>query len=100
MLLPRWQTTERGNDFCACQFQSICNSHPFQHFCQNGTAGQRGRTTVSEKSHGFDAAITYAQTQAQAIAADRICFFSDCVCVGEFARVARMRQMIFEGFRI
>src|ERR1700716_744638 len=98
MLLPRWQATERGNDFFAGQLQSICNSHPFQHLCQRGTAGQRGRTAVSEESRGLDAAITNAQIQAQAISADRICFFSDCVCTWKFARVARMSEVIFEGF--
>ena|SRR5438552_6032564 len=98
VLLPRGQTTQRGNDFLAGQLQSIFNSHPFQPLCQCGTTGQRGWTAISEESRGFDATSTNQQTETQTIAADRICFFSDCVCVCEFTRVARMREVIFEGF--
>ena len=98
VLLPRGQTAERVNDFLAGQFQGIFDSHSFQHSCECGAAGQRGRTAVCEEAHGLDAAILNSQTETQTITADRICFFSDGVCVGEFARVARMREVIFEDF--
>lgn len=62
VLLPRWQTTEHANDFLAGQLQSIFNSHSCQHLGQRRTARERGRTAISEKSRGLDAAIMNAQT--------------------------------------
>ncbi len=98
MLLPRGQTTYCGHNFLPLQLQSVFNSHSFEHLRQCGTAGKCRRAAVGKKSRGLDATIPNAQTQAQAITADRVCLFGDRVCVGEFARVARMREVIFEGF--
>jgi hypothetical protein len=98
VLLPRRQTAKGADDFLPLQPERVLNSHSLQHLRKGGTAGKCRRAAVGEKSRGLDAAITHAQTQTQAIAADWICFFSYCVGVGEFTRVARIREVILEGF--
>jgi hypothetical protein len=100
VLFSRRQTPNRGDDLFAGQLQGICNSHSFQHLCQRRAARQRRRTAVGEEARGDDPAIANVQTQPQAIAADGVRLFSDCVCSGYFAHVARVREVIFEGFRV
>jgi hypothetical protein len=98
VLLPRGQTAEGGYYFLPLQLQSVVNSHSFQHLRECGTAGKCRRTAIGKELRGLDPAIANAQTQAHAITADRVCLFGDRVCVSEFAGVARMRKVIFEGF--
>ena len=98
MLLPRWQTAESAHNFLPLQPERVFNSHSFQHLRKCGTASKCRRAAVGEKSHLLDTAVTYAQTQAQPIAADGICLFSCRVGIREFARIARIRDVIFEGF--
>jgi hypothetical protein len=98
MLLPRGQTTNCGYNFLSLQLQGIFGSQSFQYLRQRGTAGKCRRTTIRKKSRGFDATVANQQAQAKAIAADRVGLFGDRVCIGEFAGIARMREMIFEEF--
>ena len=97
-MFARRQTTERVGDFLPRQLHRICDFHSFDHFREHRTAGERRRATVGEKARGFDATIAKAQTQTQTIAADWVCLFRDRVRVREFAGIARIREMIFEGF--
>ena len=97
-MLARRQTTERIGDFFSRYLHRILVTYSFDHFCEHGTAGQRRRATVGEKARGFDATITDAQTQAQTIAADRVCLLRCGVRVREFAGIARIHEVIFEGF--
>ena len=65
---------------------------------QNRTTDQRRRTAVSQEARRFNNSFAHAQRQVQAIAADRISFFADGVRVGDLAGVARVCDVIFEGF--
>ena len=74
----------------------MVGGHAFEHFGQRRAAGECGRAAIGEKARGFDTTIDDAQREAQAVAADRIRQLRDGVGVREFARVARMREMILE----
>lgn len=41
-------------DVLACEACGLVNRHAFEHLCECGAAGERGRTTVSEKARRFD----------------------------------------------
>src|SRR5215471_15058110 len=78
--------------------QLLCLSHAFslKHLSQCRCAHKSGRTTISEKAGGFNAAVFDAQAQAQAITTDGIGFFADRILVRQFTSVTRVGQMIFE----
>jgi hypothetical protein len=98
VVFARRQTAKRVRDFLPRQLDRVRDLHPFDHFREHGTARERWRATVGEKARGFDATIAKAQTKTETIAADWIRLLGDRVRVGEFAGIARIRQMIFEGF--
>jgi len=98
VVFARWQAAERVGNFLPRQLHRIFDFHSFDHFRDHGTAGERRRATVGEKTRGFDATIAKAQTQTETIAADWIRLFRDRIRVREFAGIARMRKMIFESF--
>lgn len=97
MLLTRRQAVESACDLLLSQTQGIRNRHPFYHLRKHGAAGERRRTTVSEKPRGFDAAIAKEQTEPQAITADRVHLFTNGICIREFANVSRVGYVVFEG---
>jgi predicted oxidoreductase (fatty acid repression mutant protein) len=98
VVFARRQTTERVGNFFPGQLDRICDFHSFDHFSEHGTAGERGRTTISQETRGFDATVAKPQAQTQTIAADRVRLFRDRVRIRQFAGVTRIRQMIFESF--
>lgn len=100
MLLARGQPVEGAHDVCARQARGVLNQHPFQHLCERGAAGERRRASVSEKSRGFYPSITQAQTEAQAVSADRVGSLGESVGVRQFACAARVRDVVFEDFRV
>lgn len=97
MLLARGKTVERAHYVLTSQARGLLYSHAFDHLCEHGTARERRRTAVGQEACGLYAPIAQAKSQAQAITADRIGLFGDCVCVRQFTRTARVRQVIFEG---
>ena len=93
-MFARRQTLDGIHYSVSRQSARLFDCHPFDQFRQCRPACQSRRTAVRKKPRGFDATIANAQTQAQAIAADGICFFSDGVSVVQLTRVARIREML------
>jgi len=100
VLLSRRQSANRIEKIFAVKSHRFTNSLSFEQLGHNRTTNQRRRAAVRQKARGFDAALTHAQRQTQAIAADRIRLVGNRVCIGQFARVARMSEMVFEGIRV
>ena len=100
MLLPCWQPAYRADNFFSRQSSGAFDGHSFQHFRQRRTTRKCGRTAIGEKSRGFNATVTKAQSETQTIAADGIGFLSGRISIREFPSVTRMRDVIFKGFRI
>ena len=88
MSFARRQTIERACNLLLREPQRIGNRHPFDHLRQCRAASNRRRATVSEKARGFNPIIIHAQTQTQAITADRVRLFCDGVGVCKLADVA------------
>jgi hypothetical protein len=100
VLLARGQAFKSLHELLARQLRGFLPRHPFDEFRERGAAGERRRAAVGEKANGFDAFIAHAQTEAQAITADRVRSFSNRVCVRQLPGIARMSQMVFEDFRV
>lgn len=93
----RGQSAEGAREVCACESGGVFERHALEYFGERGAAGERGRAAVGEEARGFDATMTHAQGEAQAVAADRIREFGVGVCVCDLTCAARVREMIFEG---
>jgi hypothetical protein len=74
--------------------------HAFEHFGEGGAAGEGGRAAVGEKARGLDAAAAQAEGEPEAVAADGVRLLGVGVRVGERAGVARVREVVFEGFGV
>ena len=98
MVFARRQATERVGNFLPRQLHRIRDLHSFDHFSEHGTAGERRWAAISEKARGFDATVAKTQTQTETIATDGICLLCNRVRVREFAGIARIHEVIFEGF--
>jgi hypothetical protein len=98
VMFSRRQTTDGFHNVVSGQLTRFFHIHSWQHFGERRPAYQRGRTTVGKKSRGFDPTVIYAKTQSQTIAANRIRFFGNGVCIRQLAGVAWLREMIFEDF--
>ena len=99
-MFSRRQTTDGFHDVVSGQVTRFFDIHSFQHFGECRPAHQRWRTTIGKKSRCFDPTVVYAKVQSQTIAANRIRFFGNGVCIRQLAGVAWLLEMIFEDFRV
>ena len=96
VMFSRRQAADRCDNLISRQLIRIFQRHSFQHPSQRGAANQCWWASIRQKSRGFNAPIANPQTQPHAITADGISCFGNCVCVGQFAGIARMRQVFLE----
>src|SRR2546423_9376321 len=89
-----------SRDVVPRESRRVFKTHPFEHDREDGAAGERRRAAVCEEARGLDATAADAERELESVAADRVRLLSHGVGVGELADVARVRQVVFEGFGV
>ena len=100
VLFAGGESAERVCDLRACDARGLCECETFEHGGEGGAAGERRRAAVGEEARGLDAARAEAEREAEAVAADGVRLFGRGVGVLKLARVARVGEVVFEGFGV